>query len=133
MISRRIGFPVRSTRVPAGRRAPVASNMVATTEAHRAPTRWTTPGTLFGSINTSGRRARCAARTAGAAAKPPMLTTASAPSMSGRQDRAPRSARATARSVASETRDWAAATRSPTNGNPAAGTNRASWPSIEPM
>ena len=54
-ISWRIGLPVRSMRAPVGRRAAVPANVVATTEAQRAASRFTTPGTVFGSIRTSGR------------------------------------------------------------------------------
>jgi hypothetical protein len=92
----------------------------------------TRPGTLFGSSSTNGVRVRRAASAAGALANPPMLTTTSASATSPRQARAPRHASHAARAVAGESRLCAEATSRPTNGNPAAGTSDASWPSRAP-
>ncbi len=121
-----MGSPVRTTRVPAGRWLWVEPKVVATALAHRAAMRFTNPGTLFGSIRTTGVRVRRAAMIAGALAYPPMPTTTSAARTMGRTSRAASRAMETALTDRSASRVWAEMTRTGENGKPAAGTSVAS-------
>ena len=130
----RAGSGCRSARrAPTGSRAAVPSNVVATAAAQRAAIRLTTPGTLFGSIKTSGRA--CAARgERGGPARVP----ADADDDVGAGDQG-----AARRGTADRQRDGAHGRRGQprlrgrhgtgTNRKPASGTSCASWPSSAPM
>ena len=89
---------------------------MAAAAAHRAVTRFTTPGIAFGSITTTGRRTASAARVAGALANPPMLTTTSLPRTRRRTRHAATTIIASARIVRTDSRVCAEITRTPVNG-----------------